>query len=161
MNDSSTSEVPLSKTVKPLRCRQQRLFLHWAAAGVNVCNVHVNVRQGVAGTEQLPSAKRPWINTGLKAGGTQPSAELCQRRAVLQLAKLQPPQRFMFVYCLSSGFDLLTKKHASAICLVAQNKTKQNNNHLIAEIPDPDHQQKLIDGSAHRMSAKSKKSQTG
>lgn len=45
--------------------------------GVNVCNIGMTVKQGVAGKEQC-SAILSWINTGMKLEGTRQRTNLHQ-----------------------------------------------------------------------------------
>lgn len=71
----------------------------------------MNVRQGVAGKRQR-SAIFSWINTGMKLEGTQQRTNLHQQWTLLQSSSFH---KSLFVYCLSSGFDRLTKQHASAV----------------------------------------------
>lgn len=72
--------------------------------GVNVCNICMNVKQGVAGKEQR-SAILSWINTGMKLEGTQQRTNIHQHWMHLRSGSFY---KSLFVYCLSSGFDFLT-----------------------------------------------------
>ncbi len=74
--------------------------------GVNVCNICMNVKPDVAGKEQR-SAVLSWINTGMKLEGTQQRTNFHQDWMLLHSGSFY---KSLFVYCLSSGFDFVTKK---------------------------------------------------